>query len=907
MDIDTDVDTQADPWFSREERVELSGFDPAIVARNINNYETIKEWWPDSTVLKPGMLAGGGAPKQMRLVGRLALFRKFNDQSKGPSLINKLEAATDALFTIENKKQTESKSDDSVSYTVEDGCRVYLVFSPCGGTGSSMSFDIAYLCRHLLSGKSPTIISVNIMPRVIDKLLKKETQAQRDKIRANAYAWFKEDQYLSQNPYWRVEYPGEVLVEQDAPPFDFRFIIDIENQAGHRLDSADDVFNMVAQSIFMDTGSSISGDMRGFTQNVTVLGDSFENSMRIYSSLASATLLYPKDRLLDYCASKLSVALIKQGLMGEPNINEVEASASAILSQLKLRDAELINSLMVQVRARMAQEPAIKKAESVAAALSLIDAQKAQNQTALRVEKEKMNKRAEDKLERIKREFDQEFTKLACLKGFNFSLKVMDTFLEESPAGVVDQNVNSLNGLISRITQLGASEDDLVSENSSFKQDKEALKKMDDGVEDVLERKISPKGWKKKFVLYKTECLNDMRNNNDLEMQINAQQQGISIYDQLVAHTSEMKARISKILNATSIIADDFKSHMEFLLENPETQAHTFEFMQEIEVDYQSYYNQNIESIDPVSIFSAMIPAQAQENISTLETWVSRDLYDTVKEYAAGFFYNNLQKISLLDAIKNAAEKDNKEPETLVGEYLDDMLKYCHPFWQWDQNRGLHDLEGHSTLGVEFENSPYIPENYKNAELYALKSTLRPDRIDVLRVWHGLPAFLIHGMNEYKQKYDKRIKAKDPLHILPEMEFAPDLMPEKDAQNREIFARGLAFDYIVPIGTFYYYDPDRLHKSNKISPTREYRLAQGREKAEDAFSRNEDWSKEVEDLIEAEVRQMGNEAAIEKLEDAIDKHLEIIRKTGSEVTLRRQYEKEIRALKDYQRQLGKVW
>ena len=93
VDIDTDVDPLAQPWITPAERAELSGLNPAQVIKNIDNHPAIKEWWPDSAKLKAGMLAGGGAPQQMRLIGRLSLFRMFNDRTRGIAFIDRLRAA----------------------------------------------------------------------------------------------------------------------------------------------------------------------------------------------------------------------------------------------------------------------------------------------------------------------------------------------------------------------------------------------------------------------------------------------------------------------------------------------------------------------------------------------------------------------------------------------------------------------------------------------------------------------------------------------------------------------------------------------------------------------------------------------------------------------------------------------
>ena len=165
-------------------------------------------------------------------------------------------------------------------------------------------------------------------------------------------------------------------------------------------------------------------------------------------------------------------------------------------------------------------------------------------------------------------------------------------------------------------------------------------------------------------------------------------------------------------------------------------------------------------------------------------------------------------------------------------------------------------------------------------------------------------------MDEYRVIYEEKRKGtgkgKDPLHVIPGMEFAPDLMPEQGKKNREYFATSLAFGYIVQAGTWYYFDPERGYLAHKIQPGREYRLAQGREKAEDVFAHREDWVHKVEQSMEAEVRQTGNDAAIRKLDEAIESHRIALAKMSTDDTLRKQFEKEINAFKKMQRELGKI-
>jgi len=907
VDIDTDIDPLAQPWFTATERVELSGLNPVAVIKNIDNYPTIKEWWPDSVQQKPGHLTGGGAPQQMRLVGRLALFRMFNDRTRGVSFIDRLRAATEAMFEIENIRATEAKSTDLIRYTVEPGCRVVLVHSTSGGTGSSMSFDVAYLCRHLLAGKSPTIISMSVLPPVIDRAIQSETQTQKEKIRANTYAWFKEDNFLSDNPYWNVQYPEGAPVEVAAPPYDYRFVVDIENQAGYRLNSPDDVYNMIAQAIFLDTGSSIAGAMRGFTANVAALGEQFEGMRRSFSSLATASLVYPKDRLLEYCAMRMGRSLLVDGLLGTLAPHQVDVAAATLLSQLRLKDLELLGDLLTETRVKMHYEPAIQKADSVSAAVSQVDAQESQNQAARRAETEKLSQVASERLTALLNGLNQETSRIAVTQGFAFAQAVLARLLEPAPTGMVESSVTSLDGFKTRIQQQGMTDADLQMAKKEYERSREALKKLDDGPEDVLERAINRHGWNKKFMLFKRDAITAMNKLNETTLQLSAQQHAASLYDQLATLAGNLRAHLAGAVSLVNLTSGELQSTADRLSSTSEAEKNGYEFLQEIEVDFADYYWEHAQRIDPRAIFQGMIPARAAGSMESLTQWVEDELRSVALNYARQFFITDLDNTSLLSVLQTTAEKRGLDPQVLIEEQLDRLVEYCHPFWQYDKDRGLSDLEGKSILGVEDENSPLIPARYRNGTLYELKTTGFRDRIDVMRIQHGLPAFLIRGMDEYRSIYEQKRKGTDPLHILPGMEFARDLMPEKGRRGRDLFAIALAFGYIVQVGSWYYFDPERGYRSHKIQPGREFRLAQGREKSEEVFARREEWLRKVDQDVETEVRGIGNDAAITRLDQVIEDHRKAIAKMpAGEESLRKQYEKEIAAFQTMQRRLGKV-
>lgn len=907
IDIDTAVDPQAQPFFADTERVELSGLDPANVISHLDNHPTIKEWWPDAARLSAGMLAGGGSPQQMRLVGRLALFRMFNDRQRGASFIARLRQATEAMFQIENITAVEAKSTDTVKYTVEPGCRVIIVHSTGGGTGSSMAFDIAYLCRSLLQGRSPRVIDFTFLPAVIDLAILGGAVGQREKVRANTYAWFKEDNYLTENPEWNVQYPEGAPVQVAAPPFDYRFIVDLANQGGYRLSSPEDVYNMIAQAIFLDTGSSISGAMRGFTANVAALGERFKGRRCSFSSLAAASLIFPKERLLEYCSSRLAAALLTDGVLAQPDASAVSVSASSLLQRLGLRDIDLLPSLMENAVVNMHLEAPISKADSVAAAISYVDTQEAENEAARKAAAAKVEKNRDARLAALTAGLEQAVVQLAAARGAAFALAVCAKLLEAAPAGAVDAGAVSLPAMKARVLQQGAGESDLQIAKAAYKTKRDGLRRLDDGPEDKLEMTFNPKGWKKKFVLYKNDVLAAMRSENDLSVQLAAVNQASGLYDQLIETVTAIQARLTGVSGEVSLAAAELKAAAERMLHATAAQTNVYEFLHEIDLDFEEYYQTHTNQANPAALFPEIFAGQTFATVEALGKWVKDQLKPAALMVARHVYQPDLEKASLLTALEAIAARKGKTTQALLEEELDKLIKYCLPFWEYDHDLGLPDTEGKSIIGVEDERSPLIPRKYREGAKFEIHSTCVADRVDILHIEHGLPAFMIRGMADFKAVYERKRKGIDPLHILPGMDSAPDVFPEEGEVGREMFAIGLAFGYIVQVGSYYYYDPERAYLLHKIQPGKQFRLANGREKAEDAFLRKTEWVEQVDDSVEADVRNMGNEAAIRKLDEAIASHqAAIAAMPTSDDSLRKQFEKEIKAFRSMQRRLGKI-
>jgi len=905
VDADSTVDPYAAAWFSPMERAELTGFNGDAVLANLNNYPTIKAWWPRESRLRAGFINRGAG--QMRPVGRLALFRMFNDRNDGPAFIDKLLQAIEAIQQIEHTEATERMSSEKMRFIVERrSVRVVIFFSTCGGTGSSMAFDLAYLCRHFLRDTNPTIMSVAILPSIMDKAIKNETPIQRERIRANTYAWFKECNYLIENPHWHVAYPEGAPISIEAMPFDMTFVVELGNQAGNSLNSADDIYNMVASAVFLDTGSSIGGAIRGFNANVSVLLEEFKGKRRAFSSLAAASLIYPAQKVLGYCDARLGQAMIQQACLAQPDKKEVEEAASALLGRLGLRDAQLLESLLAGHQMANLNVPAIRKAGDVEEIRRLLALQEESNAKERDYLKGKMNDVTDDLLAQAQQALQAEAAALAFERGARFVQAVLDQLTAEvSSHEQIAEATCSLPGMKVRISQQGITEASLSQAEEAYQKARERLRGMAGNTLRAAQRTLLKKHWQEELNRARNDCLTWLAEIDRRTLQLHAQRQAANLYDQIGEQARRYKSTLAGVLQTLERAVGKLEERAAEFLKPSTEEKGIFELTVEaVDAGYiQDYYQRHASRLNPVATYRSFAQQASVDTLDKLAGWGESEWADQMQQHADAFFAEDVENTSLLKAL---ADYHGQKAPRLIEEKMDSLVRYCHPFWQFDANSGIQGQEGKSIIGVEDEHSDLIPPKYRQDPQYEVKSTGFKHRIDFARVQHGLPAFLLRDMADYKTYYEAKRKGLDPLHTFPEAFRAEEVFPEEKEEARNLFAVAAAFGYIVQVGSFYYFDAQKEYSSLKIRPGRENRLEQVREKAEDAFTQSDDLIRRSEQLIERDIVNMGNQAAIRLLEERIVEYKQALSRMAPENELRRQYEKEIRALQSKQEQLGKL-
>lgn len=899
VDTDTNIPEGAGGWFGQDERAELVGYNANEVLQNLENFPLIKAWWPQNTKMKPGTINIGA--KQIRLIGRLSLFKQFNEKVEGVSFITKLKQAAESIRDIDKINLTNQIDNNNYRIRVNGAItKVIMIFSTSGGTGSSFSIDMAYLVRYLLYDVNPIVSAFSIMPSVVDKQISDETEIQKQKIRANTYAWFKEAQHLMSNPNWQVRYSTEYDLDIASEPFDFHYLIDLVNEDQNRLNSAEDVYKMISQSIFLDMGTAIAGANSSFFTNVSVLNHFVKDKRQAYSSLATSSLVFPAKRLQDYCSSRFAKEMLIEGLLGKGNSDIVKNKIENAYIELKLRNDELIAQLKGKRGVALLKKPALEKSDNVEDAKLLLEDQKNDIVKKLALEQKQIENEGNEIFSKVSTELE---SKIASIVK-DYGVESAQDFIQYITAKSTDEKSQPIS-LVEY--KEGISESKVTLEDYQT-----ALNELDE-MDNLLKSAvmyIARDKWSKEFLQCKHKCINKLEKMVEESITANAKTTAKDIYSRILEHLETILTKIPPITKSINETKDNLEKLEEKYLKTDVNTLNIFELNKEVlgEPEYFDwFYKKCKDSLIPTAVYREYAHPLNHKSLKDVKNWVDKCLKDDIKSFAQNQFTNLIDNTSLLDAAEEFyGEKANEK----TVEMLENLRSYCTPFLKYKKDVTSIETEGKSIIGVEDKDSLLIPDSYRDVAMFNLISTGFKHRIDFVRIKHGIPAFLLNEMHTYKNMYESVLKeSTDPLHILSNSQVLEDIFPEENIEARRLFAKALAFDFIVQIGEFYYIDKTRGYTTSDpvIRPDKSNRLAQGRINAEEEFIHRSDDRKAIEEKISDLVEEMGNKNAISKIDEWI-KQLKIRLSSlpASDDNLRPQLTKEIKHLRKYQQSLGAV-
>jgi hypothetical protein len=296
------------------------------VVRGLHYFPQVARWFPrdEMEVLSRQIMdVNQGAPGRMRKFGRLAMFLK-----RDTILAWILQAAMSV------KEPGNIHNAETLGFDVPDGTTgvdFYLVASLCGGTGSGMFLDLAYLLRYHLATLGQRMSNGYYAFLVLPDAFGGMPEVDRAGVRANAYAALKElDHYMNDNPF-SCDYGGGVALDKVVgKPVTMCYLMDGAAEDGsYRLRDVNYVAKIVAEAVYIHMSNPVNvAGQSVLTASGQYLGQDVRGRCSAYSSLGMATRFVPHERLLEYCTSRLSAELTDLVLDPEQMAHQPDPAAA---------------------------------------------------------------------------------------------------------------------------------------------------------------------------------------------------------------------------------------------------------------------------------------------------------------------------------------------------------------------------------------------------------------------------------------------------------------------------------------------------------------------------------------------------------------------------------------------------
>ena len=324
------------PWSNRPGEVYLNDFEYAYIGgynatrvlENLERHPEIAEWWQwDPKDARPGQIHSGA--RQIRAIGRLSFYRRYR------AFWDKLKPRIDQMTSLQAKQDMQDRRYQVA--TAGETKRVYIITSLCGGTGAGCFLDVAACLRGIAHFSEASIITgMFALPSVFIPELASDLQ--RDRVRANAYAALKEIAHFQSNPF-RLWLPGETRVE--VPILHNRlYLVERVNRAGESLNSIDDIKQLIANQVFLESITDVGSRIWEYDVNVTMERRQTDGRVRsyIFSSFANSSLVVPRDDMQEYCELRYAGEIIREVLLREltpDDRNQLNADALLTLRRLE--------------------------------------------------------------------------------------------------------------------------------------------------------------------------------------------------------------------------------------------------------------------------------------------------------------------------------------------------------------------------------------------------------------------------------------------------------------------------------------------------------------------------------------------------------------------------------------------
>ncbi len=323
------------------ERVHAAVPDVYQLWREMEKLPHLKEWVPEGLEETAGESITHGA-KQCRPLGRLSFF--FNYSNIRKAIAHAYSRARDHA----SREKVSQKGIEVVGLEPD----FYIVCSVCGGTGSGMLLDTAYLIRDIVGReKESPVVAYLILPNVFD-------DCDVGRLYPNSYATLMEVDYLLKpKTRFSVQYAeGEPPLSFEGAPFKAVYLVGNANErvVFDPRESRPDFYEMVAHHLFLEiTPNELVERARAVRDNWVQLQrfDDFGFPLR-YLSFGLSCVEFPAERVKMACTYRLALAIVNHWLgEGRPEVEDsaLRREVEQFVDQQGLMETERRHDLLERI------------------------------------------------------------------------------------------------------------------------------------------------------------------------------------------------------------------------------------------------------------------------------------------------------------------------------------------------------------------------------------------------------------------------------------------------------------------------------------------------------------------------------------------------------------------------------
>jgi len=721
------------------------------ILRNLEYHPQIASWFPAD--LNPGQIKTGA--NQIRAVGRLALFWNIKEIS------DSIDKASREVCSIRSKTELIEEGID-----VLDGLNVYVISSLCGGSGSGMFIDIAYLTRAIVN--EAELSGILVMPGAFNI-------DQQASIEANTYAALKELDHFMDMASFKCSYgKGVADVEIYDKPFDRCYLIDSWSEDNKNIEDRENVCAMIAETVFLEIASILGKSHRSVVDNIKYkLSSKVNGKITAYSSFGTSSIIFPVGRVLRACSYKFGETLLDH-ILTFYDKDKAEKEVRNYLMFEKLNEEftdDVINALRSDGQRFIAYRKTPSDFDGFSIQLWASEISKWANTLLnsilprdLKVMEQIAERFYEEKLNSLREKVAQ------LINDSEFGLQLTAKFLI-----LLEAQFNAFIEILSK---------------EIHKNFKEHLRYVKPDIQKRQLADLCDSFWsrtfgKDKILEIRKRYIEDVLTRLNYSIEIKARELAISIYTKLNKEISRLRTeKIDPLIGTVTRLLTDFskgraqnfnpRSSMTFILEK-----HIYAEQEDI----MELYNEFCPEFK-----NALLSMFVQ--VGNLYKWESYD-YETLKEKVLNFCVSCFEKITERGVIDILKDKG------VLATRLEDVINSATPFWRYTEVEipGGGDFAEIFIISVEDKYKAEVKRYIKDESKVTFATTRNKFRISVVRFKHGLPLFALSAVRrDYKTAYDLYMKRGElnrskPLHLSPAFEkFEEPVLLRKSEEETQIDA-----------------------------------------------------------------------------------------------------------------------